>query len=83
LVAADGTVRRPDFTIPVETPEGPAVFYWEHWGMRGDPAYDASVKRRQNWYKTHGFGDQLIETDEVGGFDQKKIERVIQEKLVP
>ena len=83
LVALDGTVRRPDFTIPVETPDGPGVVYWEHWGMRGDLAYDASIKRRQDWYKAHGFGEQLIETDEVGGFDQKKIERVIQDRLMP
>jgi hypothetical protein len=83
LVAPDGTLRRPDFTIPVETPDGPAVFYWEHWGMRGDPAYDVSIKRRQSWYKKHGFASQLIETDEIGGFDQMKIDRIIQSRLKP
>jgi ATP-dependent exoDNAse (exonuclease V) alpha subunit len=83
LIAPDGTVRRPDFTIPVETPDGPAVFYWEHWGMRGDPAYDASIKRRQDWYAKHGFAAQLIESDEVGGFDQKRIARIIADRLQP
>jgi hypothetical protein len=51
--------------------------------MRGDPAYDASIRRRQDWYKKHGFAAQLIESDEVGGFDQKRIDKVIRDRLKP
>jgi hypothetical protein len=82
LVAPDGSFRLPDFTIPVENPD-PDLLYWEHWGMRGDPAYEASMKKRREWYKKHGFLDKLIETDEVGGFDVPKIDRIIRDRLLP
>jgi exodeoxyribonuclease V alpha subunit len=81
LIAPDGTFRRPDFTIPVETPDGPAEIYWEHWGMLGDPDYDAGVERRKKWYAKHGFEAQLVETDELGGFDSTKIEKVIKDQI--
>jgi hypothetical protein len=51
--------------------------------MLGDPGYDASVERRRKWYKRHGYAAQLVETDEVGGFNSQKIEKVIQERIVP
>jgi ATP-dependent exoDNAse (exonuclease V) alpha subunit len=82
LVAPDGSVRRPDFTIPVETPDGPDVRYWEHWGKLGDPGYDASVKRRRAWYQQHGFMDRLIETDEQGGFDSTRITHLIRSRIL-
>ena len=83
LVAPDGTLRRPDFTIPVETPDGPSELYWEHWGMQGDPEYDKSVVRRKQWYAKHGLQTRLIETDEKGGFDSRKIAKIIQDRIVP
>jgi hypothetical protein len=83
LVAADGSMRRPDFTIPIETVDGPDVRYWEHWGMLGDPDYDASVKRRLAWYEKHGLIDKLIQSDEVGGFDSTKVDGIIREHLLP
>lgn len=83
LIADDGTIRRPDFTIPVETADGPTELYWEHWGKLGDPSYEASVERRRAWYKNHGLNDRLVETDEVGGFSAKKIQGVIEERLLP
>jgi ATP-dependent exoDNAse (exonuclease V) alpha subunit len=83
LVAPDGTFRRPDFTIPVETPDGPTELYWEHWGMLGDPDYDTSVERRKAWYVKHGYADRLLETDELGGFDSTKIEKLIRQRLSP
>lgn len=83
LIADDGTIRRPDFTVPVETPDGPTELYWEHWGKLGDPTYDASVVRRRDWYKRNGLQDRLLETDEIGGFDAKKIEMLIQKRILP
>jgi hypothetical protein len=81
LVAPDGSPRRPDFTIPIETADGPDVLYWEHWGKLGDPDYDASVDRRRSWYQTHGFFSKLIETDEKGGFDSTRIEGIIRDRI--
>ena len=83
LVAPDGSFRRPDFTIPIETPDGVTDLFWEHWGMLGDSAYDASVERRRKWYEKHGYMDRLVQTDEVGGFDSTKIEKVIKERIEP
>jgi ATP-dependent exoDNAse (exonuclease V) alpha subunit len=83
LVGRDGSIRRPDFTIPIETSDGPDIRYWEHWGMLGDPNYEASVKRRKAWYEKNGFRDKLVESDERGGFDSKKIEKMIRDHLLP
>jgi ATP-dependent exoDNAse (exonuclease V) alpha subunit len=83
LVAADGSMRRPDFTIPVETADGPDIRYWEHWGMLGDPGYDASVERRLAWYEKHGLLGKLIQSDERGGFDSTKVDEIIREHLLP
>lgn len=83
LIADDGTIRRPDFTIPIETPEGPTELYWEHWGKLGDPTYEASVVRRREWYKRQGLQKRLIETDELGGFNEKKIKKLIEERILP
>ena len=83
LVAPDGSWRRPDFTIPVETPDGPSELYWEHWGVLSDPGYAASVERRKKWYERHRYKPLLIETDELGGFDSTKIGKIIQEMIVP
>ncbi len=82
LVAPDGSFRLPDFTIPVENPD-PDFIYWEHWGMVGDPGYDAKMKKRREWYKKHGFLEKLIETNEVGGFDVTKIDGIIRDRLQP
>ena len=83
LIADDGTIRRPDFTIPIETPDGPTELYWEHWGKLGDPTYEASVLRRREWYIRHGLADRLVETDELGGFNAKKIQNLIEERILP
>jgi exodeoxyribonuclease V alpha subunit len=83
LQAADGSIRRPDFTVPVETPEGPDIRYWEHWGMLGNPDYEASMKRRLDWYEKHGLAGKLIQSDERGGFDSTKVDQIIREHLLP
>ncbi|HIE17928.1 MAG TPA: hypothetical protein EYP71_07015 [Dehalococcoidia bacterium] len=82
LVAPDGTIRLPDFTVPVETSYGPSELYWEHLGMLEDPQYAWWWDRRRSWYEKHGFTDRLIVTDERGGFDSKKIEQVITERIL-
>ena len=68
--------------LPVETAEGPDELYWEHWGKLGDPVYDESVRLRRDWYQTHGYAAKLIETNERGGFDSKKIEKVIRDRIL-
>lgn len=83
LIADDGTIRRPDFTIPIETTDGPTEIYWEHWGKLGDPTYEASVVRRRKWYKRHGLADRLLETDERDGLNVKKIQGLIYERILP
>ena len=83
VVAADGSMRRPDFTIPIETADGPDVRYWEHWGMLGNPEYEASMKRRLAWYEKHGLIGKLIQSDELGGFDSTKVDQIIREHLLP
>jgi hypothetical protein len=83
LLAADGSRRRPDFTIPIETMDGPDVRYWEHWGKLGDPEYDASVRHRLAWYEKHGLMSKLIQSDERGGFDSTKVDAIIREHLLP
>ncbi|HEY8748528.1 MAG TPA: hypothetical protein VIM11_11180 [Tepidisphaeraceae bacterium] len=68
--------------FPVETPDGRYKLYWEHWGKLGDPDYEASVERRRKWYKTHGFFSKLIERDEKSGFDSRRIEEIIRNRIV-
>jgi hypothetical protein len=82
LIADDGTIRRPDFTIPIETANGPTELYWEHWGKLGDPTYEASVVKRRKWYKDHGLADRLVESDELDGFNAKKIQSLIEERIL-
>lgn len=82
IVAADGSMRRPDFTIPIETEDGPDIRYWEHWGMLGNLDYDVSVKRRLAWYERHGLIGKLIQSDEHGGFDSTKVDEINREQLL-
>ena len=69
-------MRRPDFTIPIETADGPDVKDWEHWGVAGDPGYDASMKRRLAWYEKHGLVGKLIHSDERVGSTALKSTRL-------
>ncbi len=55
--------RLPDFTVHARG----QVFYWEHCGMFGDPAYKKRWDEvRSPWYTRNGLGDQLIVTYEDG-----------------
>ena len=51
--------------------------------MLGNPDYDASVTRRLAWYEKHGLMAKLIQSDERGGFDSTKVDKIIREHLLP
>jgi len=63
LIAKDGkSWKIPDFTFKYNRKE----YYWEHYGMAGDPDYDAKNVRKKKWYKENGYQDRLIETPVEG-----------------
>lgn len=71
--------KLPDFTIFYEG----EIFYWEHLGrLEHDPQYVEDWERKKEWYKKNGYFDRLIWSDEIGGFDTKKVTSLIQEKIV-
>jgi hypothetical protein len=51
--------------------------------MLGNPDYEASMKRRLDWYEKHGLAGKLIQSDERGGFDSTKVDQIIREHLLP
>jgi exodeoxyribonuclease V alpha subunit len=80
LYSKDGTEwKLPDFTIRTEDDE---TYYWEHLGrLENDPQYAEDWEEKKKWYKRNGYIDNLIWSDEIGGFDSKKIEEIIREKI--
>jgi hypothetical protein len=70
--------KLPDFTIKTED-EG--TFYWEHLGRLSDPEYVEDWKAKKEWYERNGYGTKLITSDELRGFDSKKIEEIIRSKF--
>ena len=66
---------RPDFTIMYQGEE----WYWEHLGLLDDEKYRKRWKRKEKWYRKHGFFERLITSQEVGGLDSKKIDELIEE----
>lgn len=72
--------RLPDFTVSYQGD----VFYWEHLGMLNVPAYLESWERKLEWYKTNGFIDQLITSEDAadGGIDAAAIERQARERVM-
>jgi ATP-dependent exoDNAse (exonuclease V) alpha subunit len=56
-----GSTRFPDFTI--EDDASGKVYYWEHLGMLGDPAYRARWQAKLAWYRENG----ILPVDEGGG----------------
>lgn len=77
LYAPDGTFYLPDFTINWQG----EAWYWEHLGMLHDEVYRHHWETKQAWYEKHGFGDRLITTSEVGGFDSHSVLRVLTEQF--
>lgn len=65
---------RPDFTIMYKGEE----WYWEHLGLLHDEKYRKRWKKKEEWYKKHGFYQHLITSQEVEGLDSKKIDEVIE-----
>lgn len=59
LVAKDGTMYLPDFTITWRGEE----YYWEHVGMLDNPDYVKGWEEKQAWYEKH-FPGKLVFTTE-------------------
>lgn len=76
LYSKDGTEwKLPDFTITTEEGE---TFYWEHLGrLENDPKYAEDWEAKKEWYKKNGYYDRLVWSDEIGGFDSKKVEAIV------
>jgi exodeoxyribonuclease V alpha subunit len=76
LYSKDGSEwKLPDFTITTE--EGD-TFYWEHLGrLENDPKYAEDWEDKKKWYDDNGYLGRLVYSDEIGGFDSKKVEAII------
>lgn len=71
--------RLPDFTIKLE--EG-GTYFWEHLGRLGtDPQYTEDWEDKKKWYERNGYVSMLITSNEIGGFDSKKIEQIAKDNL--
>ena len=76
LFSKDGSEwKLPDFTIRTEDGE---TYYWEHLGrLENDPQYAEDWEEKKQWYKDNDYFDRLLWSDEIGGFDSKKIEQIL------
>ncbi|WP_134500736.1 ATP-dependent DNA helicase [Microvirga pakistanensis] len=72
LLAKDGTIRLPDFTI---TWRG-ETFFWEHLGLLDQTAYAEDWKRKRAWYE-RWFPGRLLTTQE-GSHLSRQVEDLIQ-----
>lgn len=61
LLAADGTLYMPDFTIQHLGEK----YYWEHLGLLSQPEYKDHWEQKQKWYEKH-FPGKLMVTKEGG-----------------
>jgi hypothetical protein len=88
LVAHDGSIRYPDFTI--EDAETGLTVYWEHLGLLHDPAYRERWERKLSWYRRQGILPHteapersptlLVTRDDLrGGIDSHDIDRLVHE----
>jgi len=77
LYAPDGTMYLPDFTINIHGEQ----WYWEHLGMLTNQKYREHWENKKNWYKKHGFADNLITTTENNGFYSQRVRQIIREKF--
>ncbi|MGH8145563.1 MAG: AAA family ATPase [Rhodanobacteraceae bacterium] len=59
LLAPDGTMYLPDFTVQYQGD----TWYWEHLGMLSDKKYQAHWEDKKRWYEKH-FPGQLVTTHE-------------------
>ena len=65
LLAPDGTMFLPDFTITWDGEQ----WYWEHWGMMSSEKYAEHRDKKKTWYEKH-FPGRLLETFEGETFSQ-------------
>lgn len=77
LKAPDGTIVLPDFTIKWRG----ETWYWEHEGMLHIEKYRNRQEVKHEWYKKHGYAEQLIITKESAGFDSQEVKDVLKEKF--
>jgi len=77
LKASETDFKIPDFTIKYEGKE----YYWEHLGLWPEEEYQEYWRKKEKWYKDHGFFDRLIVTKEEVGFNSKKVEDIIKTRF--
>jgi hypothetical protein len=75
LIAKDGTMFLPDFTVSVRGEE----YYWEHLGMLDKPEYKMHWEEKRAWYDKY-FPEQLVSTSE-GKDLSKEADALIKELL--
>jgi len=46
-----------------------------------DIVAESTKDYKKNWYKKHGFADNLITTTENNGFDRQRVRQIIREKF--
>lgn len=64
----------PDFTIQLKNGR---TLYWEHLGMLEVKKYYKDWQNRLDLYKENGLYGNLITTDDLGGINQEKINKII------
>ena len=74
LLAPDGTLYLPDFTVKHLGEE----YYWEHVGMLADPEYEQHWEEKKAWYEKHFPGKLFttMESSELSRSAQEVIERI-------
>ena len=75
LIAADGTMYLPDFTIQHRGEE----YFWEHLGMLSKPEYVEHWRDKKKWYDEH-FPGRLLTTEE--GADLSKAANAVIKALL-
>ena len=71
LLAADGTLYLPDFTIQHRGEK----YYWEHLGLLSQPEYKEHWEQKQSWYEKH-FPGKLLVTKEGGDLSKSADELI-------
>jgi hypothetical protein len=49
--------------------------------MLTNQRYRRHWETKKAWYEKHGFGDNLITTSEIEGFDSTEVLRILKEKF--
>jgi len=83
LPSKDGSpndYRLPDFTVNFEGD----TYYWEHLGMLSVPSYKEKWDRKYKWYKTNGYVERLITSEDRpdGSISSPEIERLARKHIL-